>query len=834
MFTQTPRKDALAALIALSLSGMPAFATEATNQDRDEHTQAAASTGSRIQIPGGSPVAPLRVIERDEIDASGAVSTAEFLRGITLAVFGNRKPNALSNRGSVSDINLLGLGSHRTLVLLDGRPFSFSPFVDSSVDLNLIPIGAIERIEILPEGASAIHGSNAIGGVVNLITRKQYAGARMSTTLGNPSVRGGDTEQGEATYGASGERGNVTATVSFNQRDVVYARDQVGGDVLTPFLQGNNYQVATASGSSGNGPIRPMPGFDCSAGGSDFGSPNGLFYLVNLSPDNQACLYNANGIVANEASADTSGLQVAAEFRINGDWSTYLQALVSRNESFGRLAPSAMSVFVAENSWNDPVPGDGRGAFVHHRFAAVGPRDLTVDENARDLRLGFKGRIRDAVDVDFGARIHGAQAYRLGRNFIVEDLAAASVAQGTYDVRQTSGNDASVLDSISATISRDARWEGRELFATTAFDALTMPGGISRVFVGAEWQDHDFSSLSDPLQASGAILEAHGTSRRGERSIRSLHGEWLLPIAGSLDVTAAGWLAHYSDLGTEFAPKVAAQWRISPRWTIHGSYGRSFAASPLSLNGESVSACDFLPIANCGNIEFGRMGMEQSDHARIGFSFDHDGILEVSGSVYGIRIDHPVAQDSDFDLGTALPPGLSVVRDPVTGEIIIQTRERETTSGADLSVLGHAEIGAWGKLSSGLRLTHVARMEVVSGFGSVSAPLVDDFAGTHTFPDLRATMSHDWALGDLGVSWRSDYIEGTPGGLYLTNIGGYTTHHLQVRWNTPWNGRITIGATNLGNKQPTLDPSMFSGLPWNFALYDGYGRTPYLRYTQWF
>src|SRR5690606_27198048 len=93
-------------------------------------------------------------------------------------------------------------------------------------------------------------------------------------------------------------------------------------------------------------------------------------------------------------------------------------------------------------------------------------------------------------------------------------------------------------------------------------------------------------------------------------------------------------------------------------------------------------------------------------------------------------------------------------------------------------------------------------------------------------PRARAVLRNDWAIGDFTAGWNVNYIG--PHG----DLGGWVTHDLQVAWTTPWNGTLTVGATNAGDRYPVLDS--YSGRPFNFFLYDAYGRTTYVRYTQRF
>ena len=202
---------AMAAVSAGALATTSAFAQE--SEDAAATLDTIEVTGSRLKRADIEGAVPVVVIDRADIDASGDVSVADVLRDSTFASFGNFKPQSGSSAQSFAEIDLRGLGSNRTLVLVDGRRAPKAPFVGSASDVNSIPLAAVERIEILTDGASAIYGSDAIGGVVNIITRKDYNGAEFTYGFSNPSYEGGETEEGSVIFGTSGDRGRLLADV---------------------------------------------------------------------------------------------------------------------------------------------------------------------------------------------------------------------------------------------------------------------------------------------------------------------------------------------------------------------------------------------------------------------------------------------------------------------------------------------------------------------------------------------------------------------------------------------------------------------------------------------
>src|SRR5690606_34161882 len=135
---------------------------------------------------------PVTVIDRNQIELSGEVSAADLIRNLSFNSFGSLRPNSGSSALANAGISLRGLGQGRTVVLIDGRRAPLASQVGVGQDLNAVPLAAVERIEILSDGASAIYGTDAIGGVVNIITRKDFTGAQASYGQARTAPVGGD------------------------------------------------------------------------------------------------------------------------------------------------------------------------------------------------------------------------------------------------------------------------------------------------------------------------------------------------------------------------------------------------------------------------------------------------------------------------------------------------------------------------------------------------------------------------------------------------------------------------------------------------------------------
>jgi len=207
-------------------------------------------TGSRIRRKDLATPAPITVISREQVQASGKVTIGDYLQ--SLPVQGNAINTSVNNGGDGSTrVNLRGLGDARTLVLVNGRRMvgvGTPQFTETTVDLNMIPSAAVERIEILKDGASAVYGSDAIGGVINVITRKNFNGTEVSAYTGTSQHGDGTTYEVNAMTGASGDRGHILLSAGFNKNGSVFAGDR--SFTNTPLLFDYAAGQAVPNGSS--------------------------------------------------------------------------------------------------------------------------------------------------------------------------------------------------------------------------------------------------------------------------------------------------------------------------------------------------------------------------------------------------------------------------------------------------------------------------------------------------------------------------------------------------------------------------------------------------------
>jgi iron complex outermembrane receptor protein len=870
MFTNTKLAKSIQLAIAFgAVSGLSlsnAALAQETEEAEAQTVEKIQVTGSRIKRADMEGALPVTVIDRAAIEFSGQTSVADLLRNTSFNSTGSFRPQSGSSAQGVSQINLRGLGASRSLVLVDGRRLARSPSTGATQDLNGIPAAAVERIEILTDGASAVYGSDAIGGVVNIITRKDFNGVELKIGAAQVDVEGGDREEGSIIFGTSSDEGSMLGGVSWNSRDIIFAR---AFDWYTP--GGSFYSQNFRDYNRTDASWTRIPG----------ACDQGEFYTIPYGPaitdsagENNRCGFNFASVSADEASTGNVGFFLNSRYEINDDWSIFSNMNISKSSSFGRYAPSLAFVDVDAASPNNPTNPDSPyydPAFNHsiydtaadplvgsnsvsilHRFAGLGNRDNDVDNYLSDLLVAVEGDI-DGVLVEFGVRRNKSRTYDVGRNYVVIPIAEEYMNAGTYLVGDLDRNSADVLNSMKATISRIGDYNQDEVFGSVQFDLFDMDGGTAVAIVGGEWRDIFYSDQYDSLSEGGVIGGSAGNSAGGTRQVKAAYVEAVFPIQDNLEVTTAARYDSYNDYGSDVSPKVSVRYNPIDELVLRASYGEGFRAPSLDIltQKESFSADSVRDPQHCLAVGLAETCSDQIDAYVIanpflesetstqyafGIAYEAAEWVDFSLDYFNIEIDNRIKAFSSGELvnlvntNQSLPAGMSVARNQF-GEIERITRgfgNQGTleTSGLDLNLNTRFDFNEMGALRSNLSMSYTAKYEV-DGADQL------DFSA---FPAYRGVLSNVYSIGDFDLAWNMNIIGDTArlsGAEYLP-VSTWITNDVNVSYNAPWGGKVTVGSNNIGGKAPILGTDPDGSREYNFSLYDGYGRIVYARYTQSF
>ncbi|MCH7509541.1 MAG: TonB-dependent receptor plug domain-containing protein, partial [Proteobacteria bacterium] len=333
---------ALVAGVAASFASIPSVAFAQDDEDVAEQglIEVTGSRIKRVDVEGPSPVA---IITRADIENSGDISVADVLRQSSYNQFGSFRQSSGNSAQSQATISLRGLGATRTLVLLDGRRIAGSPSFGSgsAQNLNTIPIAAVERIEILRDGASAIYGADAVGGVVNIIMRKDYEGMQISAEVGRPTQSGGDENAYSIVGGITSGKGNITFALDHSDSEIIFNGDRSFSAVgLSVFGFPGSFIITNVPN-----PTAGFPGVGFLGTFADPRCPNSLntdpnFPNSQINTGNGTCNYNYAATAANEASLTRDTMFINGNYQVSEDVNFFARGTFSRTESFGRYAPA--------------------------------------------------------------------------------------------------------------------------------------------------------------------------------------------------------------------------------------------------------------------------------------------------------------------------------------------------------------------------------------------------------------------------------------------------------------------------------------------------------------
>ena len=424
-------KDKYLLAFLLSFSFLSTAVIAQDNEDAD--VEDVVVTGSRIATSEFTGAQPIVVITQEAIARSGELGIAEVLREMPINISGSFYERSGSSAGSQAQISLRGLGAGRSLVLIDGRRIPGSPKLDgASANINMLPTAAIERVEILADGASAVYGSDAIGGVVNIITKKGFDGLTFSGSVSEPDLAGGEEEKFSIVGGVTNEDSSITWTYEHSQRDIIYLgdRDYTAGRAPTDDNFSSGFSLSSYAWNyilneddAVNGLVKGqwLPAAEC-AGDSRFVG-NGKTYILGDAPTggldkNYLCTFDYTAIMAENAGKKSDFFTVNYEKEIGNDMTAYAQVVTSRQETFGRYAPPAAFINPYPAGLANvriPAQADGTPERVvtlnvptqlRKRFIEIGPRASADTDWTGNVVVGFDGVVMDEYSWDLSMQWH--------------------------------------------------------------------------------------------------------------------------------------------------------------------------------------------------------------------------------------------------------------------------------------------------------------------------------------------------------------------------------------------------------------------------------------------
>lgn len=858
------------AVLAMASAVPVAVAQEPENTESTK-LDAVQVTGSRLSRTDVEGALPVTTITRAQIEASGFTTAADVIRGQTFNSFGSYQSNSGDSFNSNSQVSLRGLGADRTIVLIDGRRLPPSPVTGAGgADLNTIPLAAIERIEILQDGASAVYGSDAIGGVINIILRKNVEETVIMGSAGRPTREGGDENTASILSGRTTDSGRLMIGISWTDRQQIALRDRE----YSSFFPGDGENFSTVRGANEVG--NTLYGYSTNTYYAAPGCAEDRIYNFDIA-GGEACIFPFANIAFDLTSLRNTSLFINGEERISDTANAFFQATYSRVESFGRFAPVADFIVLPQGAAANPLMED---VGLLHRFEQLGPRDTQNTNDVLDVLAGVNFEL-SGIPIEVGVRQSRYNAVQTGRNYTNRSVARQLLIDGTYNPYDFSQNSEATLNRMKLTIGRDGFFKYQEAFINAQTSVGNLPGGAVQIAIGAETRRDKYRDIYDAASVAGIVGGSAGNSAQGNRSANAFFAEALLPVVDRLEVSLAARYDEYSDFGSAETGKLSLRYQPMDSLTLRASYGTGFRAPTLSelygalansaprirdftqCRAQNIADADCIQtqvntgIAADGTLLGGFSGSnrgleaEESDQYSLGLVFAPTSAIDVSLDYYSIELENAVTNVSFQELirreadGQALPPGTSIVRVANQGGVPGRIQQITTgpanvasteTSGLDLSVGAALDLGV-GRLSSRLQVSYV--LEFID---SVNKPGQDQ-VGDPGVPEYRVSLSNNFSMGALSFNYNVNHIADTsaltqPDGSgreeQVGHVASFTTHDLQVSWTAPTRTELIAGVRNVFDRGPSTN---FTGLDSPFydnTLYDPFGRVPYLGFKQTF
>lgn len=849
-------------------------------------------TGSLIR--GGESPSPLHVVSREDLERSGRATIAEVLTDLPQAFGGNASADTYlantdgsGNNANVSTgINLRGLGPSSTLVLVNGRRMAGTGFHGDFADVSAIPSSAVARVDVLLDGASALYGTDAVGGVVNIILRDDFQGQESRVRVGAAAGDKARELRVDHTGGWTWGGGHLVLSYEHYERDALPAEARAytatadlralgGTDHRLFYSHPGNIMLLDATSSY-------IPAYAIPAGQNGLGLTPASFRQGQVNLENQRARSDMlprqerDSLFASFGQAVTPGITVRGDARFsrrdfahNLPGTVALIAVDRRNPFF--VSPNGATSSVVGYSFTDelgPIHSDGRS----DNFGA----SLGVDI---DLPRGWQAETYLAYaseaahrDVD---RRYNSRFLQEAMGMIPDDptTSFSTAVSGFFNpYGDGAANSAAILDFVGSGWSTSKSRSRVESVNVKVDGALfDLPGGPVKIAVGGQLRRERFQFLT--VGMTSRTVPTVTLAGPYDSKIAAGFVEVRAPLFGPanrrpglerLELSLAARIEHYDDVGSTRNPKVGVLWSPMSDILVRGSYGTSFRAPSLAERFETEGGGG--AYLNLGGVQKlvllrygGNVGLKP-EHARswtAGVDYTPAAVpgLHMSAGWFNIRfrdrIGTPVYDDITNALGS-----------PVYATFVTRVDPTSTTNLASVSALlekygvtGQFPANAYYAVVDGRYLNtgglRVEGVDLSANYGfDVGADHFDVDANatyltqyrrkvTPDAPafqlldrpgqpvDLRAQMRGSWRRGPYGASVTLNYTDDYGGG-GVPKIDSLTTVDLQLRWTPPSKGALagvdlSLSVQNLFNTAPPFYDSP-AGVGYDTANAEPLGR----------
>jgi iron complex outermembrane recepter protein len=770
-------------------------------------------TGTRLKRTDIETPSPVDIITRADIERSGKQTLADVVRSIAADNNGSMGLGNVSGFAmGASGVALRGLAVNATLVLINGRRMVNYGLADDAqrtfVNLSAIPLDVVDRIEVLKDGASAVYGSDAIAGVVNIILRNGFEGVSANASYGFAQSGGGETPRLSVTAG----RGNLETdgyNVFFNleasRQNAIRSKDRddrkwIGNGDLRPY----GYDF-TAGGSGPN-----IGGwFNNSTGASNpnrFGAVSpatgpvtwqqlpGCNSTISLSPGFGGCPYDRvkeSGVLLPEENK--LNLYLRGSMKVSKVFEPYVELGVFKSDTKSIWVHSATS---ANERWINPLTNSvinnarlllpaghpdnplGTDALLSYLLADAGQRNFEHDSTASRTLFGAKGEF-GPWSYDTGLLYAHNTTQRILNGFIRNSVLQAGLSGtgpfGYYRLGANAGlNSAAFYQALSPELSTDNTSSLTLLDFKASRDLLALPGGPLSVLVGAEYRRETLNAPPVPYTDIGDIVGWPFYGYGGEQKVVSVFSEITAPVSKRLQLDGALRADKVWDSETSVTPKVGFKWTPWSQLAIRGTYAEGFRAPNPAEKGSSSRTASALDLTGNGFLSISQttgnpnLKPEKSKTVTLGAIFEPWRATSLGVNFWWLDRKNDITRGDPFSIleNPSGWPNAQVIRDSQGNILMIttpfQNNSKSRLNGIDFDVSHRMAMGGYGNLRAKLTWTYLHSFKKTFVDGTTV-----EYAGTHGpmtvsgnsgTPKNKANVEVTWERGPASLSTNVTYI----------------------------------------------------------------------------
>jgi iron complex outermembrane receptor protein len=856
-----------------------------TNSDKksEKKKEVIRVTGSRIKQIDVESSSPVVTYSKEDIDRSGLATVSDFIRNRIPSGGMTTENETLQQSAGGASFGGRDFDPQYTLVLVNGRRLPTNAIADDYVDLNLIPLAAVERIEYLTDGASAIYGSDAVAGVLNIITRKQFTGTSVVARMGQNAKHKDGTETSlQVVSGASGDKGNFLIAADIFKREGVSAKDR-------PLIK----SAISPDGDDGRSPTG-LPGFVIRNQGTGTSVTSETRTFTDCPEaskgDDGRCYYDIAPLYQAIPKTERQSIYTVFDNQLTESVNFFGEARFSRSSTDIRNGAAPGQIRLTAAQWNalpqevkalspffdpnDPnkVEADDVSYRIGRRFLEFGPRATSNYNESFNLIGGLTGSFND-INWEFAATRHQLKNIQFGVGGNIDSSKVIGYFQdGTFNpfVLNEFDTEAKVQakDDVETEIFRlgESRLETYSL----AFDGelpVQLGGGKVGWAAGAEYRQESYFDQSDSVSQSGVIAGSAGGVGGGGQDTTAGYVEFSLPIIPKLELRTAVRNDSIANSRGEAKAKSATTYKAGVSYPlvdsvkVRASYGTGFKAAPLHDRFLQISeGVEFavdkvycqtqgIPDDQCDEREVNSRSTGNTDLDPERSTYYNFGVVVQPITPVSVSLDYwnLVIKDKIGSLGTQYllnnedkypdfikrSPFGTLDEDGYYVESRLLNLNKNESSGVEVNIRYDEDFG-FAKLASGLRLSKVLASKTQE---TPTDPLCDT-AKYVSGPNGSLTADLLTKVYSVGASVRYDSAYDTHTGGYTPgtcdfadpasnyHVKSYAEYGLNAGYVAPFGTEFGIGVQNLADAKPAYDRN--ATWPWyNQQAHSNMGRYVY-------